>query len=93
MLKDGLLIRLNRNQRLRYVGYQLHEILSIQLTGRPVESEGPKNRYQNYEGTLQLNPMEGAPLRFKVQSIFFSKIQQFFEKPLFESKLKVDLVD
>lgn len=95
LLKDGLLIRLNRNQRFRYIGYQLHEVLSIHLLGTAVENTSKmeaKNRYQNYEGLLRINLLEGTPLQFHVPAIYFQKIQTFFQKPIFEEKFSTEIL-
>lgn len=88
LLKNGLLIRLNRNQRLRYVGYQLNEVLSVSLVGTLI---GEENK-QSYAGQLRLNMLEGEQLQFRIQSNYFYNIKSFFEKSLFENKLTCELI-
>lgn len=92
LMKDGFLIRLNRNQRLRYVGFQLHEILKIKLTSQQWEDQLSNGELRHYrlptESKLQITTLNDAMLQFSVAHIFYKKILAFFKKDIFEQKFE-----
>ncbi len=94
LMKNGLLIRLNRNQVLRYVGLTLDEVLRVRMTGQQVEhtslANGLSNTRYPYQGRLVVQPMEGEQIVFTVAPLDFKSIVQYFQKAAFADKFVLD---
>jgi len=77
LMKNGFLIRIHRNLQLRYIGYQLHEILKIEFNNK-VE----KNR-------LLIKTLDEVII-FKVPLQSIGNIKTFFDKKIFAGKYELD---
>lgn len=78
LMKNGFLFHCNRNQRLRSIGFQIHEISKINLWGL-VEENG------SVSSELQIQTGNDGLLCFSVIIQNFSRIKTFFKKkPLLE---------
>lgn len=75
LMKDGLLVRLRRNLQLRYVGFQLHEILKITLNPIGQELE------------LMINTIDDQ-LLFEVPLQSIPNLKSFFEKNIFKGRVE-----
>jgi len=76
LMKNGFLIRLNRNQQLRYIGFQLHEILNIKL-----EKDHP-------ESVLKISTLNDDLLLFKIPTRDIDSLAAFFKKVIFKEKFE-----
>jgi hypothetical protein len=80
ILKNGLLIRVYRNLKFRYIGFQLHEILKIKI----LEDAGDEN-------TLQIFTLNDDVITFEVNKHYKTAIKSFFKKKMFEEKFEFGL--
>ena len=87
LLKNGLILRWNCNQRIRCVGVQLSSIERIELTGHQILFQ---NRYWQeaafHYGKLTFTVSGEEPIIFEVVSREFPKIKSYFEKAVFRNK-------
>ncbi len=92
LMKNGFLIRVNRNQKLRYVGFQLQEILKIKLIGQKWEKRSSGHMKQSYafplQSALHIFTLYDGILSFEASRPFYKKIRNFFEKRIFENKFE-----
>lgn len=75
LLKNGFIIRLNRNQKLRSVGLQLKELTKIKLFGLLNQDEGVRSRVELYTKDNGILCFEVIVQNFKGVEIFFKKKQ------------------
>lgn len=88
LLKDGLLLRLNHNQRTLCLGVKLLEIKHINLTGFRIEVVVKKKHQAAYvkivhRGVLEIIERRGGTTSFSVVVREFTDVKSFFEKPAF----------
>lgn len=77
LMKNGFLLRLNRNQQLRYIGFQLHEILKIEL--KKSDQEVKLSIYTTADMDI---------LRFRLPIIAIEKLHKYFKKAVFKDKFE-----
>jgi len=82
IMKNGFLLHCNRNQRLRSVGFQMDEIVKIDLFGL-VEKIG------GVSSVLQIKTKKDGTLGFKVVIQSFRRIQIFFKKKRLKEKFEI----
>lgn len=90
LLKNGLLLRLNRNQRTKCLGILLSELKKVALEAYRIEiiEQGISlNRIEIVQrGVLSVIPKEGESATFEVISSNFKSIKAYFEKPMLKDK-------
>lgn len=91
LLKDGLLLRLNQNQRTLCLGARLLQIKAIDLTGFRIEVRVKKKFQQAYtkivhRGVLEIHEEQGGTTRFSVVVREFTDLKSFFEKSVFAGR-------
>lgn len=84
LLRNGLVLRLNRNQRLRCVGIRLSELKYIDLVGYPIEIHyqrlgAPASRVV-HQGELELTGWNGLRSRFSVITQNFEQVLLYFRR-------------
>ena len=80
LLKNGLIFRLNRNQRVKCLGIRLTEIRSISLIAYRIEI---KEKYQKrivHNGKLEIIDSEGNTKGFRVLTREFKETVNFFQR-------------
>ena len=80
LLKNGLLIRVYRNLKFRYIGFQLHEILKIKFGVTAGD-----------DSTLKIFTLNDDIITFEVTTQYTTAIKSFFKKNMFEEKFELDL--
>ncbi|MBX2875436.1 MAG: hypothetical protein KTR30_25190 [Saprospiraceae bacterium] len=86
MMKKGLILRLNRTQRMRCVGTLWTGIKEIRLTGYRKEVEYGRwlsRRVIVHRGILELEEFDGSISCFHVPEQNFSGLQNYFSKAIF----------
>ncbi len=83
IVKNGLILRLNRNGKTRAAGVRLSDIEAIEMEAFRIAV--PKGRYQTgyrivHRGTLRLTEKSGEQYDFQVVMRQFEDIVQFFER-------------
>lgn len=81
LMKNGLILRLNINQRMRCVGLRLDEIEAINLVAYRIAVTGiGKNKSKNiFRGELELLD-SGNSMKFLVHERDFKGLKNFFQK-------------
>lgn len=91
ILKNGLILRLNRNQRLRCVGVRLSELEQIRLVAFRIELRYRRfNGYRTkivHRGELELLEVDGTSSRFSIFTQNFESLLQYFNRKELVSKL------
>ena len=95
VLKNGLIIRLNRNNRHRSVGIRLTDLEKIKLTAirikRLLSRKEDGNTKIVHRGELEIRDIHQHEFRFQVMVAEFKLVLEFFHKPpfghLFEYKV------
>jgi hypothetical protein len=90
--KNGLIVRLNINQRLSCVGIKSEEIEFINLTGYPVEVRrgiSSKRKIIHY-GKLEII-LSNETLNFTVREIEFKDILKYFTNAGFDEKFRLSI--
>jgi len=97
LLRDGLLLRLNQNQRKLCLGVELSEIEAISLTGFRIEIGERKYRKLRtrivHRGELTISERQGAITSFSVVTQEFETINNFFGKSAFTGKFNFSISD
>ncbi len=86
MMKKGLILRLNRTQRMRCVGALWTGIKEVRLTGYRKEVEYRRLLYKReivHRGLLEVEELDGSLSRFHVPEQNFSGLQKYFSKAIF----------
>lgn len=90
LLKDGLLLRLNQNQRLACVGTRLSDLERIKLEAFRI---GIKQRRHGrlesrivHRGELSFHGKWGSAVELSILSSQFESLLAFFERPQFKGK-------
>lgn len=95
ILKNGLLLRLNQNQRSLCLGVKMTEIEEISLTGFRIEVREKKLGNLTvrivHRGELTIREKEGPLTTFSVVVRDFEEIRSFFDKPVFTSKFNFSI--
>jgi hypothetical protein len=87
LMKNGLILRLNRTQRMRCVGTLLTGLKEIRLTGYRKEVKHRRWVYKRqivHRGLLEVEESDGAISRFHVPEQNFNGLQKYFSKPIFQ---------
>lgn len=87
MMKKGLILRLNRTQRMRCVGTLWTNLKEIRLTGYRKEVEYRRFLYRRaivHRGLLEVEEFDGNLSRFHVPEQNFSGLQNYFSKDIFQ---------
>ncbi len=98
LLKDGLLLRFNKNQRTLCLGVKLSEINAINLTGFSIKLI-VKKKYQAayikivHRGVLEISEKKGSTTSFSVVTREFIDIRSFFEKSVFADQFTFRISD
>lgn len=97
LLKNGLLLRLNQNQRMLCLGVNLSEIEGISLLAYEIEIK--KRKYRKWRtrivhrGDLTIRERDGVSTSFSVVTREFETIKSFFDKPVFAEKFDFSVSD
>ena len=86
LMKNGLLVRLNRNQKTRIIGFQLHEILDVELKTNIRVDENASYR-------LIIKTLYDDLIQLKVLIQNVKAIRRFFSKSVFEEKFQISFTD
>ena len=90
LLKDGLILRLNQNQRIACVGIRLSELTRIDLVAFRIELRQKKlGRWQSkiiHRGILSIWLDEEKVGEFSILSSQFTKLLTFFQQEAFAGK-------
>lgn len=90
VMKNGLILRLNRTQRLRCVGTRLTDLESIHLTAYKIELRRAKllNSPSRivHMGVLEIIELDGTHCSFRIFTQSFDDLLKFFNKPPFAGK-------
>ena len=98
LLKNGLLLRFNQNQRTACLGVKLSDIRAINLTAFRIKLV-VKKKFQAtdtkivHRGVLEICEKEGSKTSFNVIAREFTDIKSFFEKPVFTEQFNYELSD
>lgn len=87
LMKNGLILRLNRTQRMRCVGTLLTALKEIRLTGYRKEVEHRRWIYRRqivHRGLLEIEESDGTLSQFHVPEQNFKGLQHYFNKPIFQ---------
>lgn len=85
LLKNGLIIRLNRTQKLCCVGAKLNEIEKIKLTRFKVDDTAEGS---GYRGLLEIQEYNGSNSSFSIFTQNFNSLLQFLKKQPLVAKLE-----
>ena len=92
LLRNGLVLRLNRNQRLRCVGIRLTELKYIDLVGYPIQiqPQGLSRRETKivHQGELELTGRNGQRSRFSVITQNFAEVLAYFRRKELAAKFR-----
>lgn len=93
ILKNGLILRLNRNQRIECVGLQLNQISAIDLVGYRIDI---KDRYDNviktvHRGELEIKELNGDTANFAIIAREFKTLIEFFRREEFADKFNFSI--
>ena len=92
LLRNGLVLRLNRNQRLRCVGIRLTELKYIDLVGYPIkiQHQGLSRRETKvvHHGELELTGRNGQRSRFSVITQNFAEVLAYFGRKELAAKFR-----
>ena len=90
LMKNGLILRLNRTQRLRCVGTRLTDLESIKLTAYQIQlqrSSWAKLQQKTVlMGVLEILEKDGTSSKFQIFTQNFDGLLKFFTKPVFADK-------
>jgi hypothetical protein len=92
LLKNGLLMRLNRNQQIRCVGIRLDDIQTIELLAFRIEVI--KNKWGKtvkeivYRGELAIHSTDGEQINLQVITQQFKSLLRFLKRKPFEGKFR-----
>lgn len=87
LMKKGLILRLNRTQRMRCVGTLWTSIKQVRLTGYRKEVKRKVWLYKPeivHRGLLELEEIDGSISSFHVPEQNFTGLQKYFCKPIFQ---------
>lgn len=87
LMKNGLILRLNRTQRMRCVGALLTNLKGIRLTGFRKVVEYRRWLYKReivHRGLLEIEEGDGTLSQFHVPEQNFNGLQKYFSKPIFQ---------
>ncbi len=95
LMKNGLILRLNRIQRLRCVGTRLTDIEAIKLTGYKIKLKHTK-WHENankvvHMGILEILEVDGTRCSFRIFTQSFDDLLKFFKKAPFAGKFTFQL--
>jgi len=97
VMKNGLILRLNRTQRLRCVGTRLTDLAAIKLIGYKIEF---KRRGWNdlpnrivHMGILEIEELDGSHCTFRIFTQNFDDLLRFFKKTPFRGKFSYHISD
>lgn len=80
LLQNGLIFRLNRNQRIKCLGIKLNEIKSISLIAYRIEIKKRNRRKMVHRGDLEIVDIEGNAKQFRVLTREFKETVNFFQR-------------
>jgi len=92
ILKNGLILRLNRNQRIECVGVQLNQLAAINLVGYRIDivfRDGSIKRV--HRGELEIKAISGATSSFSVITREFKTLVSFFQKEELSDKFNYSI--
>lgn len=97
LMKNGLILRLNRIQRLRCVGTRLTDIKAIKLTGYKIKLK-PTKWHQNatkvvHMGILEILEVDDTRCSFRIFTQNFDDLLKFFKKAPFADKFTFQVSD
>lgn len=81
ILKNGLILRLNRNQRVECVGLKLDQLETIDLVGYRIDivfRDGSKKKV--HRGELEIKALNGEVSNFSVIAREFKALVEFFQR-------------
>lgn len=88
LLKNGLLVRGNINQRIKVIGIRLDELLKISLIAYRIEFHSEKFQTKIlkivHKGTLDFTLINGPALTFKIITVNFNEMLNYFNKSEFK---------
>lgn len=91
LLKNGLLLRLNQNQRVACVGTRLSDLDQIQLEAFRIELKQRRlGRLETkivHRAEVSFLGKWGNPIQFSIMSSQFTSLLAFFQRPQLEQKL------
>lgn len=90
LMKNGLILRLNRIQRLRCVGTRMTDLEAIILTAYKIEFKRTKwNQPPSrivHMGILEIRELDGSHCTFRIFTQSFDDLLKFFKKAPFAGK-------
>ncbi len=92
ILKNGLILRLNRNQRVECVGLKLDELEAINLVGYRIDiimRDGSINRV--HRGELEIKVINGDTANFAIIAREFKTLIEFFRREEFADKFNFSI--
>jgi hypothetical protein len=93
LMRNGLVFRLNRTQRLRCLGIRLSDIEAIHLIAYRIEIKVRGAKKIVHRGELEIVDREGESSSFRVVARNFKGILKFFGKEEFAGKFFYTLSD
>ncbi len=92
LLKNGLIIRLNQNQRIKCVGIKITDVRAINLTASRIEIEYKQHvrmvKKIVYRGELEIIDEQDYKTGFEVFARDYEDVRRFFQKIEFEDKFR-----
>lgn len=85
LLKNGLLLRLNRNQKTKCLGIQLTELQKIELIAYRIEIREERFNVRKtkiiHRGELTIQSKDGVSAEFEILSSNFKSVKKYFNSP------------